>query len=126
LTRVVNRLHYGRSGTSKFIVLMTDGEPNVRPRDRFGNYVACPDLYPDSGLSSNDEISRDCVVYFAQKARDNGIIVYTIGLGDGVVEPLLISVADTTGGNYFPAPDKDDLERIFMQILQQIYIRLVE
>jgi hypothetical protein len=120
LTRQTGRLHYGRSGTSKFIILMTDGVPNVRPRDADGDYVACPDLYPDGG------VYHDCVVYFAQKARDNGVIVYTIGLGEGVDEVLLTTVADTTGGNYYPAPDKDDLERIFMEILQQIYIRLVE
>ena len=115
LTRQAGRMHYGRSGTSKFIILMTDGVPNVSPGG-----PSCGDLYPNGGTP------YDCVIYYAQQARNNGIIVYTIGLGDGVDEVLLTEVADTTGGNYFPAPDKEDLAQIFLQILQQIYIRLVE
>jgi hypothetical protein len=104
--------HLARAGTRKFMILMTDGVPTANPGD-------CPDLWPDGGDN------YDCVIHYARQAAQNGIMIYTIGLGDTVDEPFLTAVADETDGTYFPAPDKDDLDEIFMQILSRIYIRLV-
>ncbi|UCC62248.1 MAG: VWA domain-containing protein [Anaerolineae bacterium] len=110
--------HYGRPATKKFIILMTDGVPN-----RKHGVSGCGDLYPHDGGSGTP---HDCAVYVADQAARNGISIYTIGLGEGVDEVLLNQIADLTDGAYFPAPDKDDLDEIFMQILNRIYIRLVE
>ena len=113
LFRVLDRLHYGRPGTSRFIILLTDGVPTANP-----GY--CPDLWPDGGRD------YDCAVYYAEKAREQGIILYTIGLGQAVDEPLLIHMADVANGAYFPAKNKEALDGIFLEILSRIYIRLVE
>ena len=107
--------HYGRAGTKKFIVLMTDGVPN-----RHTGVSDCGDPYPYGGAD------HDCAVYMAEEARDHGIAIYTIGLGEAADEVLLNWIADVTDGAYFPAPDKEDLDEIFLQILSRIYIRLVE
>ncbi|MBV8755698.1 MAG: VWA domain-containing protein [Deltaproteobacteria bacterium] len=96
---------------SKVIVLLTDGESNVR------------------------DIDEDQAI---QDAHDAGIKVYTIGAGttgvapicadrgDGrtqlmqmgvsIDESLLRKIADKTGGQYFRATDQASLSRIYAQI----------
>jgi uncharacterized repeat protein (TIGR01451 family) len=110
LTRVVNRLHYGRAGANKFIILMTDGVPNVSPGG-----PSCGDLYPDGGTP------YDCVIYYAQQARDNGIIVHPIGLGGGVDAALLQEVADITGGTFYPVARKEDLVSVMDALAQELF-----
>ncbi|MBR3818604.1 MAG: InlB B-repeat-containing protein [Clostridia bacterium] len=46
-------------------------------------------------------------------ARNKGITVFTIGLGDGVQENLLREIAETTGGQYFWIDDASDLPALF-------------
>lgn len=46
-------------------------------------------------------------------AKEHGVVVYTIGLGDGVEAELLQRIAEGTGGKYFPAENADQLEEIF-------------
>ncbi|MBQ2848380.1 MAG: InlB B-repeat-containing protein [Clostridia bacterium] len=46
-------------------------------------------------------------------ARNNGITVFTIGLGNGVEEKLLREIAETTGGQYFWIDDASDLPALF-------------
>ena len=108
LFRVLDRQHYGRPGTSRFIILLTDGVPTANPGD-------CPDLWPDGGRD------YDCAVYYAEKAREQGIILYTIGLGQAVDEPLLIHMADVANGAYFPAKNKEDLDEIFDHISESLF-----
>ncbi|UCG69021.1 MAG: VWA domain-containing protein, partial [Thermoplasmata archaeon] len=55
----------------------------------------------------------------AQRAADNGIKIYTIGLGDNADEVLLQDIADTTGGKYYPAPTPEYLEGIYYDIRTQ-------
>jgi hypothetical protein len=66
------------------------------------------------------------VIYYANEARNNTIIVYTIGLGAQADNALLQEVADRTGGMYYYAPNANDLDRIFQEIADQIFLRLVE
>ncbi len=52
----------------------------------------------------------------AEEAKDNHIIIYTIGLGNDVNDERLQMIAETTGGQYFFAPDSTVLKGIFEEI----------
>lgn len=107
LTSAVNRLLAGQA-KSKSIVLLTDGTNNAG------------DVAPSTA---------------AEIARQNGIKVYTIGVGTNgsisipdpygystttietkIDEETLRSIANTTGGKFFRATDKGTLERVFAEI----------
>ncbi len=70
----------------KALVVVTDG------RNRFGN------IYRSTAF---------------QRAVDEGIPVYPIGLGEDIDVGALSSLAAATGGTYYPVPDATDLEEIF-------------
>jgi len=53
-------------------------------------------------------------------ARDNGIQIYTVGLGTGVNASLLGDIAAQTGGQYFPVAQADDLPNVFSRILDDL------
>lgn len=74
----------------KYIMLLTDGQSTVREND--------PSL-----------------VY----ARENGIKIFTIGLGSEVQESTLRMIASTTGGKYLFATSADDLEALFDELTTQ-------
>lgn len=68
----------------------------------------------------------------AEIARDNGVIVYTIAIGDPAAvgeqaldEKTLESIASITGGDYFHANDRQELEAIYAH-LDEINPRQVE
>jgi Mg-chelatase subunit ChlD len=48
--------------------------------------------------------------------KDEGIIIYTIGLGDDVNGERLRDFAEITGGKYYYAPTSEDLLDIFIEI----------
>jgi Ca-activated chloride channel family protein len=68
----------------------------------------------------------------AEIARDNGVVVHTIAIGDPAAvgeqaldEKTLENIAKTTGGGYFHANDREELEAIY-QHLDAINPRQVE
>jgi Ca-activated chloride channel family protein len=68
----------------------------------------------------------------AEIARDNGVTIYPIAMGDpqaageqALDEVTLEEIAATTGGEYFHADDREDLERIY-QTLDQLNPKQVE
>jgi Ca-activated chloride channel family protein len=68
----------------------------------------------------------------AEIARDNGVVVYTIAIGDPAAvgeqaldEKTLESIASITGGDYFHANDRQELETIYAH-LDEINPRQVE
>jgi len=68
----------------------------------------------------------------AEIAQDNGVTIYTIAMGDpeaageqALDQVTLKAVADTTGGEYFHADDRADLERVY-QTLDQLNPKQVE
>jgi Ca-activated chloride channel family protein len=68
----------------------------------------------------------------AEIARDNGVVVYTIAIGDPAAvgeqaldEKTLKDIATTTGGDYFRANDRQELEAIYDH-LDEINPRQVE
>lgn len=68
----------------------------------------------------------------AEIAQDNGVTIYPIAMGDpgaageqALDEVTLNAVADATGGEYFHADDRADLDRIY-QTLDQLNPKQVE
>ncbi len=108
--------HYGRPASAKVIILLTDGEANQYPA---GPCDDDPDLWSGGA-------AKDCVIYYAQQARNRGVVIYSIGLGVGADHDLLQAVADRTGGLYYFAPSGEQLDAIFQEIADQIFLRLIE
>lgn len=68
----------------------------------------------------------------AEIGRDNGVTIHTIAMGDpeaageqALDEVTLRAVADATGGNYYHADDRTELDRIY-QALDQLNPKQVE
>lgn len=53
---------------------------------------------------------------YTAQAKNNEIVVYTIGLGTGVKEATLRAIAEGTGGKYYFASAADDLSGIYTEI----------
>jgi hypothetical protein len=108
----------GRGGAAtRVMVVLTDGSPNHNPGG-CGN-----DPIYNFPLENDDDY--DCVIYYAGKALENNVIVYTIGLGQGARRDLLEMTATTARGQYFFAPTPEELDHIFDEILSNIYVRLI-
>ena len=80
----------------------------------------------------NDTASKVSPAEAAKIARDNGIQIHVIGVGDPsstgeeeLDEEALAAVATTTGGRYFHAQDRDELVTIYAE-LDRIDTRDVE
>jgi hypothetical protein len=56
-----------------------------------------------------------------QNATDAGIVIFSIGLGEWVNEPLLREIAERTGGEYYHAEDPSALQVIFSEIEMIIF-----
>lgn len=81
----------GPEDVTKIIILLTDGYSN---RD-------------------NTSLSYQQI---AKKASDNGIIIYTIGVGS-VSRDALVTLAENTEGQYYGIADFGKLNQIFQQVL---------
>jgi Ca-activated chloride channel family protein len=80
----------------------------------------------------NDTGSKVPPTQAARIAQDNDIIIHLIGVGDPAAtgeekldEETLTDVATTTGGRYFHAADRDELEEIYLE-LDRIGAREIE
>lgn len=78
-------------------VLLTDGLHNF------------PTLLPDNEFE-----------LLANEAKDNGIIIYTIGLGDDANVERLQMISNVTGGEFFFAPTSEELKEIFIEIADKL------
>ncbi|MEA3310423.1 MAG: vWA domain-containing protein [Chloroflexota bacterium] len=119
--------HYGRPGAAPIMILMTDGVANISPNST----CYAQDYWPhNEGDSSSEQRGKDCVVYYASKsansARNNGIVIYTITLGAGADIELMEYVAEETGGLHRHAPRPEQLDAIFDELYERIFLRLVE
>jgi hypothetical protein len=119
--------HYGRPNATKIMILLTDGIAN--------QYPGCSSWPCDSCKKSVDCCQtdwwdgpppEDCVIYYANQARDQGVIIYTISLGYAADRDLMKAVAKTTGGVEYFAPTGDQLDAIFQEIADRIFLRLIE
>lgn len=109
---------------TQIIVLLTDGAPT---NDAPGDNNNCRGVQTDVPEYSNPGNAKyDCIMYYAKIARQQGVVVYTIGLGAGADPLLLGAVASHTNGEYYFAPSSAQLNIIFNTILSNVYIRLVQ
>jgi hypothetical protein len=104
--------HYGRPRAAHIMVLMTDGEANVVPK----SYCYAQDLWPDNSGTTDENRAKDCVIYYANEARDNGIVIHTTSLGYAADLEIMQEVADITGGTHRWAPTPAVLDAIFDEI----------
>jgi Mg-chelatase subunit ChlD len=88
------------SDAARIEILLTDGKAN-RPNG--------------DGINEN---SADLALALERslEAADNGITIFTIGVGNEVNEVMLQTIADNTGGTYYFIPTAGELEDIFNQI----------
>jgi hypothetical protein len=124
---------FGRGGAaSKVMILMTDGTPCCPDTTAHpGGACAASDWYPNAAhpnridIRYNGSNGYDCVLWFAEYAKDHGVTLYIIGLGFAVDPELLKEAAERGNGLYFFSATGSDLDFIFEQILQNIYVRLI-
>lgn len=91
LTTSISMLEkYGRDSSEKMIVLLTDGKNDDDSHVRESSY---------------------------KKAIEQGVVITTIGLGDGVDANELIKIAEATGGEYYKATT-DNLIETYQKIKQ--------
>ncbi len=64
----------------------------------------------------SDGKADDDPVAAANRAADENITIYTVGLGDDVNEAELKQAANVTGGKYYAVDQADQLKQIFEQI----------
>lgn len=118
--------HYGRPGAAHIMILMTDGRPNVVP----DSTCYTKNLIQKYGLTvpSNESERRgkECTLYYAEQARNNSIVIYTITLGDSADFELMETVANITGGVHRNADRPEKLNQIFDELYERIFLRLVE
>jgi uncharacterized repeat protein (TIGR01451 family) len=116
--------HYGRPGATRAMVLMTDGQANRYPN--YPDYHECwqEDLWPDVGDITTDR-AADCVMYYAQVARDNDIAICTISLGESADRELMATVADLTGCCHFSADNAWALSALIDKVHKCILLRLI-
>lgn len=135
---------------NRIIILLTDGAPSEYP----GGGAGISDRYPvepdvdmcSDGVSDApvplwipqdagfDNAAHHCAMYYAWQAHQKGVTLYTIGLGSGVNPELLQAMAEGTDGTtvyfngrgrFYPATSPQELQAIFKDILDRIYVRIV-
>ncbi|HEX9925978.1 MAG TPA: vWA domain-containing protein, partial [Anaerolineae bacterium] len=91
------------------MIVMSDGIANVDPDGLCDD----ADLYqPNTGDVAVDQ-ANDCVIYYANIAAANGVIIHTIGLGDGIDAGLLATTANIGSGQFFSPATPDELDAVF-------------
>lgn len=119
--------HYGRPGAAHIMILMTDGRPN---KIVSGSGCETKNLIQKYGLTApsnyNERIGKECTLYYAEQARNNSIVIYTITLGDSADFELMETVASITGGVHRNADRPEKLNQIFDELYERIFLRLVE
>ena len=91
-----------------------------------------PGYTPTSGCIPNATLNTHMCNMIHAMALDNaaalkkrGVVVYPIGLGNGVDKTFMANLASSPDKFYY-APTSADLQAIFQQVAQQIQLRLVQ
>ena len=88
----------------KIAILLTDGVANKPNGDGFNEN-------PDDVAYAEDE---------ALNAFNDGIKIFTIGLGSDINETMLQNIANSTGAQYYEAPTTAELDEIFNELAYDI------
>ncbi|MGM7703483.1 VWA domain-containing protein [Pseudalkalibacillus sp. Hm43] len=72
-------------------------------------------------LLSDGESSRYYAIREAERAAEAGITIHTIGLGSGVDQYLMETIATATGGTYRYSPTPEELEQMMDEIGGEIF-----
>lgn len=96
-----------QDGVNKVLVLLTDGIAN-NPRSPTGKTEADDIKYAETLALSK-----------AQEAKRDGVLIYTIGLGDKINDAFLRNIASDEH-KYFYAPSAESLKDIYKQISSEI------
>ncbi|RME32016.1 MAG: VWA domain-containing protein, partial [Thermoflexia bacterium] len=118
--------HYGRPGAAHIMILMTDGRPNVVPNSTCYTYNLIQKYGLTPPTNPNERQGMECTLYYAEQARNNSIVIYTITLGDSADFELMETVANITGGVHRNADRPEKLNQIFDELYERIFLRLVE
>jgi hypothetical protein len=107
--------HHGRTNAVHVMILLSDGIPN-RPCN------------PSIENCSNAYVANPSALQHIDNAVDwavqNGIVIFTISLGSQADQALMTDIAETTGGMHQYAETTDQLQGIFQEIAQHIFLRL--
>ena len=108
---------YGVNGYSEFL--------NVNYSDLLNttNPEKC-DLSMTYGRSYVEAITKQMAIDHAQELKDQGIKIYTIGLGS--VDPLFLAEIASGPGFEFYAPTSTELKSLFQKVATNIKLRLLE
>lgn len=99
----------GRNGTKKTVILLTDGGAT-----RYIDYVPPTD-------ENTARIAREKAIAEALRGNDlYNITYYTIGFGSNDHDEVLDTIASSTGGKYYQAPDAAALQAAFEEISVQV------
>ena len=116
-----------RSNAVRVMVVLTDGVPTHYCPNGYNGNCGTPQ---SSGTPSTCPISNTTAVNHArqqaQLAADSDILIFTIGLGNGVLDCILEEIAEIGGGMYVAAPTTADLDDAFETIAEQTHIALVK
>lgn len=114
----------GDDRSLKVVVLLSDGKTTTslwgRPGDAWKQ-----DAEGNWYLPNNNRAERHAYRE-ADRCRNDGIILYTISLGDDTNQELMEDMADLTGGKHFYAPTPAELDDVFIEISERIPVILVE
>jgi tight adherence protein C len=72
-----------------------------------------------------DTTSKYSARVAADVARQQGVLVYTIGLGPDAVDAVLKDLSEPTGGKYYKAPAPQDLQGIYQAISLELSSQLI-
>lgn len=116
-----------RANSVRIMVVLSDGVPNTYCTNGYSSSscsqgssttpATCP-------ASSTTAISH--AVERATAAAASDVIVYTIGLGDGVLDCVLQDIATAGGGQYYKAPTTAQLDEAFEAIAKKTHIGLTQ
>ena len=107
------------------IVLLSDGKTNTTANLSTCQRNSKPGRYSSGQLNTTNPAAANAKEEAENIAAD-GVILYTISLGNLTNQALMEEMAALSGGEHFFAPTTDDLDDVFRQISEQIPVVLVE
>jgi Flp pilus assembly protein TadG len=119
-----------RDNAVRVLVILTDGVPNQYCSNASAystpgaSCTAASATTPGTCPASSTGISH--AIAQATAAKNANITVYAIGLGDGVLDCILESIATAGGGTYFKAPTPAQLDEAFAAIASKTRVSLTQ